>query len=643
MKKRWLTSTLSNKKLKRGCERNKSMYSLYSIGHTSENGDLIRNHTDQNIPSWNDNKGFLNVAHLFDPHIERLFDMKGTPVLISDDTFLISDDTVLISDDTVLVRDSNGDGDSYFVHFDIKGTSGLISDDTFLVKDNNGDSYFVYSDIKKEILEIEAGSSFLTRRSFSNTQSSRNNHINSYIASYICFEASPDSSISGGTVNSSDSSISNFIWNDSDIDCDPDKGHDQDHNLYQNHDHEHDIDQDPDKDQDQDNDNNNEHDIDHDNDHDNDNDEHLDKGTALFRKYRHLYQVYNEPDPDHNNDNDNDNDNDQDIYRKVRHLWAQCDNCYKLNYKPFLKEKMHICEHCEYHMKMSSSDRIELLVDPGTWDPINEDMVSRDPIDWDAITEDEDTDTDTDPIVGDPINEDTDPIVGDPINEDTDPIVGDFINEDTDPLKFHSKEEEEPYIDKINSYKIKTGLTEAVQTGIGKINGIPTAIGVMDFEFIGGSMGSVVGEKITRLIESASNLFLPLIIVCASGGARMQEGSLSLMQMAKISSALYDYQFNKKLFYVSILTTPTTGGVTASFGMLGDVIIGEPNAYIAFAGQRVIEKTLNETIPEDLQESEYLFYKGLLDLIVPRNLLKGVLSELFQLHGFFPLNPNSKN
>ena len=159
-----------------------------------------------------------------------------------------------------------------------------------------------------------------------------------------------------------------------------------------------------------------------------------------------------------------------------------------------------------------------------------------------------------------------------------------------------------------------------------------------DFQFMGGSMGSVVGEKITRFIEYATNQFGPLILVCASGGARMQEGSLSLMQMAKISSALYDYQLNKKLFYVAILTSPTTGGVTASFGMLGDIIIAEPNAYIAFAGKRVIEQTLNKTVPEDSQVAEYLFHKGLFDPIVPRNPLKGVLSELFRLHAFFPLN-----
>nr|YP_010630006.1 acetyl-CoA carboxylase beta subunit [Begonia sanguinea]WBN96964.1 acetyl-CoA carboxylase beta subunit [Begonia sanguinea] len=277
--------------------------------------------------------------------------------------------------------------------------------------------------------------------------------------------------------------------------------------------------------------------------------------------------------------------NNLDVTQKYRHLWVQCENCYGLNYKKFLKSKMNICEQCGYHLKMSSSDRIDLSIDPGTWAPMDEDMVSLDPI------------------------------------------------------EFHS--EEEPYKDRIDSYQRKTGLTEAVQTGTGQLNGIPVAIGVMDFQFMGGSMGSVVGEKITRLIEYATNQCLPLILVCASGGARMQEGSLSLMQMAKISSALYHYQSNKNLFYVSILTSPTTGGVTASFGMLGDIIIAEPNAYIAFAGKRVIEQTLNKTLPEGSQSAEYLFHKGLFDPIVPRNPLKGILSELFHLHVFFPLNQNS--
>nr|UVF31039.1 acetyl-CoA carboxylase subunit beta [Genista tridentata subsp. tridentata] len=293
-----------------------------------------------------------------------------------------------------------------------------------------------------------------------------------------------------------------------------------------------------------------------------------------------------------NNTNDSDltrreSSNDLDETQKYKHLWVECENCYGLNYKKFFKSKMNICEHCGYHLKMSSSDRIELLIDSGTWNPMDEDMVSLDPI------------------------------------------------------EFHS--EEEPYKDRIDSYQRKIGLTEAVQTGTGQLNGIPVAIGIMDFQFMGGSMGSVVGEKITRLVEYATNQLLPLILVCASGGARMQEGSLSLMQMAKISSALYNYQTSKKLFYVSILTSPTTGGVTASFGMLGDIIIAEPNAYIAFAGKRVIEQTLNKTVPEGSQAAEYLFHKGLFDSIVPRNPLKQVLSELFHLHGFFPLTQNEKS
>nr|QYB22601.1 acetyl-CoA carboxylase carboxyltransferase beta subunit [Prumnopitys amara] len=195
--------------------------------------------------------------------------------------------------------------------------------------------------------------------------------------------------------------------------------------------------------------------------------------------------------------------------------------------------------------------------------------------------------------------------------------------------------EEKSYMDHITSYQIDTGLTDAIQTGIGRINGIPIAIGVMDFQFMGGSMGSVVGEKITRLIEYATKKSLPLITVCASGGARMQEGSFSLMQMGKIASALNIYQRKKKLFYISVLTSPTTGGVTASFGMLPNIIIAEPKAYIAFAGRRVIEQTLNLTIEDDdFQTAEYLFHHGLFDLIVPRSILKGVLSDILKLYKF---------
>nr|AWI70397.1 acetyl-CoA carboxylase carboxyltransferase beta subunit [Allamanda schottii] len=447
-----------------------------------------------------------------------------------------------------------------------KDIQNFIPDDTFLVKDSNGDSYSIYFDIENQIFEIDNNHSFLNElessfysyrnssylhngstsedtyynRYMYDTQYSWNNHINSCIDSYLQSQIGIETSMVSDSDNYSDSYIYGFFCGES-------------------------I----------------------------NNDESEDSGTRAQGSDLTITETESSNDNDNENanenanenDNENDNENEIDVTQKYRHLWVQCENCYGLNYKRFFKSKMNICEQCGYHLKMSSSDRIELSIDPGTWHPMDEDMVSLDPI------------------------------------------------------EFHS--EEEPYKDRIDSYQRKTGLTEAVQTGIGQLNGIPVAVGVMDFQFMGGSMGSVVGEKITRLIEYATNKFLPLIIVCASGGARMQEGSLSLMQMAKISSALYDYQSKKKLFYVSILTSPTTGGVTASFGMLGDIIIAEPNAYIAFAGKRVIEQTLNKTVPEGSQSAEYLFEKGLFDLIVPRKLLKSVLTELFKLHAFFPLNENS--
>jgi acetyl-CoA carboxylase carboxyl transferase subunit beta len=426
--------------------------------------------------------------------------------------------------------------------FGVRDIRNLISDDTFVVRDINGDSYSIYFDIKNQIFEIDNNHSFLSEiessfysyrnSSYLNNASKRNDNDPNYDP-YIY-----DNTYSWN--HHINNCIDNYFRSQLRIDSYILSGSDNysDSYIY----------------------------------------------SYICGESRNSSESENYNITTSTNESEK-SSNDLDITQKYKHLWVQCENCYGLNYKKFFKSKMNICEQCGYHLKMSSSDRIELLIDPGTWDPLDEDMISLDPI------------------------------------------------------EFHS--EEEPYKDRIDSYQKKTGLTEAVQTGTGQLNGIPIAIGVMDFQFMGGSMGSVVGEKITRLIEYAINKFLPLIIVCASGGARMQEGSLSLMQMAKISSALYDYQSNKKLFYVSILTSPTTGGVTASFGMLGDIIIAEPNAYIAFAGKRVIEQTLNKTVPEGSQAAEYLFHKGLFDPIVPRNLLKGVLNELFQLHAFFPLNQNS--
>nr|YP_010119313.1 acetyl-CoA carboxylase beta subunit [Camellia tachangensis]QQY98387.1 acetyl-CoA carboxylase beta subunit [Camellia tachangensis] len=426
--------------------------------------------------------------------------------------------------------------------FGVKDIQNFISDDTFLVRDSNGDGYSIYFDIENQIFEINKDRSFLSELE-SYFYSYRNSgYLNNgsksedpYYDRYMY-----DTQYSWN--NHINSCIDSYLHSQIRIDTYIVSGSNSDSYIYSSVCGE--------------------------------------SGNSSESESSSIRTSTNGSDL-----NIRESANDLDVTQKYKHLWVQCENCYGLNYKKFFKSKMNICEQCGYHLKMNSSDRIELLIDPGTWDPMDEDMVSLDPI------------------------------------------------------EFHS--EEEPYKDRIDSYQRKTGLTEAVQTGIGQLNGIPVAIGVMDFQFMGGSMGSVVGEKITRLIEHATKKFLPLIIVCASGGARMQEGSLSLMQMAKISSALYDYQSNKKLFYISILTSPTTGGVTASFGMLGDIIIAEPNAYIAFAGKRVIEQTLNKTVPEGSQAAEYLFQKGLFDLIVPRNPLKSVLSELFQLHAFFPLNKNS--
>ncbi|CAI8602250.1 unnamed protein product [Vicia faba] len=313
---------------------------------------------------------------------------------------------------------------------------------------------------------------------------------------------------------------------------------------------------------------------------------------------------------------------------------------------------------------MSSSDRIKLSIDPGTWNPMDEDMFSPDPIEWDKpYTEDEPSTEDEyesstedeyessmednpsnepsteDKPSNEPSTEDK-PYTEDKSSPEDEPSMEDEYEsspEDEPSTKdeYESSTEDGPYIDRLDFYQESTGLVEAVPTSTCQLNGIPVAIGIMDFQFLGGSMGSVVGEKITRLIEYGTNQLLPLIIVCASGGARMQEGSLSLMQMAKISSALYNYQINQKLLYVAILTSPTTGGVTASFGMLGDIIIVEPKAYLAFTGKRVIEQMLNKEVPEGSQSAEVFFEKGLLDSIVSRDSLKDFLSELFEFHGCF--------
>lgn len=262
-------------------------------------------------------------------------------------------------------------------------------------------------------------------------------------------------------------------------------------------------------------------------------------------------------------------------------LWTKCPECGVLAYTKDLRSNSMVCLECGYHMRIFSDERIEQLIDAKTWQTLNHHL------------------------------------------------------HPTDPLKFHDRK---GYGDRLKELQGKVPLTDAVQTGTGLIDGLPIALGVMDFRFMGGSMGSVVGERLTRLIEYATANSFPVVIICASGGARMQEGMLSLMQMAKISGALQRHQ-EQKLLYIPVLTHPTTGGVTASFAMLGDLILAEPGATIGFAGRRVIEQTLREKLPDDFQTSEYLVKHGFVDAIVPRTQLKKTLANLISLHQpFYPIH-----
>lgn len=255
-------------------------------------------------------------------------------------------------------------------------------------------------------------------------------------------------------------------------------------------------------------------------------------------------------------------------------LWTKCDECGVLTYTKDLRANQMVCPECAHHYRVFSDERINQLIDADTWQPLNEQIAPE------------------------------------------------------DPLRFRDRK---AYSDRIRDMQSKTKLNDAVQTGVGQIKGEGIALGVMDFRFMGGSMGSVVGEKLTRLIEHATAARLPVVIACASGGARMQEGMLSLMQMAKISAALERHR-DSRLLYMPILTHPTTGGVTASFAMLGDIILAEPNATIGFAGRRVVEQTLREKLPDNFQTAEYLLNHGFIDKIVPRTQLKDTLAQLIRLH-----------
>jgi acetyl-CoA carboxylase carboxyl transferase subunit beta len=260
-------------------------------------------------------------------------------------------------------------------------------------------------------------------------------------------------------------------------------------------------------------------------------------------------------------------------------LWTKCEACGAVMYTKDFHANQMVCLECDHHMRVNSFERIAQLLDRRSWQPLHEGV------------------------------------------------------QPVDPLGFRDRK---PYVDRVREMQEKTKLTDAVQTGLGKLDGQLVALAVMDFRFMGGSMGSVVGEKITRLIEAATQQRIPVLIICASGGARMQEGMLSLMQMAKISGALQRHR-EQRLLYIPILTDPTAGGVTASFAMLGDLILAEPKATIAFAGRRVVEQTIREKLPDDFQTAEYLLAHGFVDLIVPRPQMKQTLAQLLRLHA--PVDP----
>ncbi len=254
-------------------------------------------------------------------------------------------------------------------------------------------------------------------------------------------------------------------------------------------------------------------------------------------------------------------------------LWEKCFSCREILYRPELEKNHSVCRHCGHHFRVSSSLYLDLILDSGTSDELFADV------------------------------------------------------ESADPLEFKGKKK---YIDQIASAQEKTKHKDAVNIFSGSIHGENVVLGIMNFGFIGGSMGSVVGEKISKGIEKARGNDLPLIIVCASGGARMQEGAYSLMQLAKISSRLARFSEDGGL-YIPILTDPTTGGVTASYGMLGDIILAEPGALIGFAGPRVIKQTIGQDLPEGFQRAEFLQEKGFVDHIVPRDEMKSTLANLIKI------------
>jgi acetyl-CoA carboxylase carboxyl transferase subunit beta len=254
-------------------------------------------------------------------------------------------------------------------------------------------------------------------------------------------------------------------------------------------------------------------------------------------------------------------------------LWDKCTSCSEILYKPELEKTYHVCRHCGHHFRISPDLYLELLLDPNSYEELFPNVKSVDSLAFKAMKK---------------------------------------------------------YRDQLKMAQEKTRKNDAIHCYLGELNKYPIVLGIMDFRFIGGSFGSVVGEKVSRSIKLAGKQKCPFILICASGGARMQESALSLMQMAKTSSQLAKFSEEKGL-YVPILTDPTTGGVTASFGMLGDIILAEPGALIGFAGPRVIKQTIGKDLPPGFQRSEFLLEKGFLDHIVTRKNMKDTLGNIIQM------------
>jgi len=254
-------------------------------------------------------------------------------------------------------------------------------------------------------------------------------------------------------------------------------------------------------------------------------------------------------------------------------LWTKCKNCNEIIYTKEIERNLNVCPKCDYHFRISARERIELVIDPGTFVEMDAEMM---------------------------------------------------------PVDFLEFKDSKSYKERIKSTVKKLGGGDAVKCGEGEILGLPVALAVFDFAYMGGSMGSAVGEKITRVIERGLEKKAPVLVFSSSGGARMQESILSLMQMAKTSAALAKLKA-AGIPFISVLTDPTTGGVTASFAMLGDLNIAEPRALIGFAGPRVIEQTIRQTLPEGFQRSEYLLEHGMVDMIIRRQEMKEKLAQILRI------------